>query len=84
MATGSPFLPRMHLPSHWFSCGQTRPQTEGSRLSPLMAFSAPAQSSSRIFSMNCGMWTPTGQPSMHRGFLQSRQRLASATASWMV
>ena len=24
----SPLRPRMHLPSHWFSCGHTRPQTE--------------------------------------------------------
>ena len=23
---------RQHLPSHWFSCGQTRPQTAGSAL----------------------------------------------------
>ncbi len=37
----------LHLPSHWFSCGHTRPQTEGSRLSALMVASAPAQSSSR-------------------------------------
>ena len=29
MATGSPFLPRMHWPSHWISWGHTRPQTAG-------------------------------------------------------
>ena len=30
MATGSLLTPRMHLPSHWVSCGQTRPQMAGS------------------------------------------------------
>ena len=30
MATGSPLLPRMQTPSHWLSCGQTRPQMAGS------------------------------------------------------
>ena len=32
METGSPLMPRIHLPSHWLSCGQTRPQTAGSAL----------------------------------------------------
>ena len=32
METASPLMPRMHLPSHWVSCGQTRPQTAGSAL----------------------------------------------------
>ena len=31
MATGSSDSPTVHTPSHWFSCGQTRPQTAGSR-----------------------------------------------------
>ena len=30
IATGSPLIPRMHFPSHWLSCGQTRPHTAGS------------------------------------------------------
>ena len=29
MATGSIFLTRMHWISHWLSCGQTRPHTDG-------------------------------------------------------
>ena len=32
METASPLMPLMHLPSHWVSCGQTRPQTAGSEL----------------------------------------------------
>ena len=32
MATGSPFLPRVHTPSHCDSCGHTRPQMAGSAL----------------------------------------------------
>src|ERR1035441_3192922 len=33
MATGWLFLPNTQLPSHWFSCGQTRPVMAGSGLS---------------------------------------------------
>ena len=33
MATGKLLLPRMHSTSHWVSCGQTRPVTEGRALS---------------------------------------------------
>ena len=36
IATLSPLTPRMHDPSHWVSCGQTRPQTDGSELSCAM------------------------------------------------
>ena len=36
IATGSSDSPTVHTPSHWFSCGQTRPQTEGSRLESVM------------------------------------------------
>ena len=32
MATGSPFTPRTHLPSHWFSWGHTRPEMAGRAL----------------------------------------------------
>ena len=33
IATGSPLIPRMQEPSHWLSCGHTRPHTDGSELS---------------------------------------------------
>jgi hypothetical protein len=36
MATGSSDSPTVHTPSHWFSCGHTRPHTEGSRLVSVM------------------------------------------------
>ncbi len=32
MPTLSPLMPRTHLDSHCFSCGQTRPQTAGREL----------------------------------------------------
>ena len=32
IATGSSVSPTVHMPSHWFSCGHTRPQIAGSRL----------------------------------------------------
>jgi hypothetical protein len=42
MATGSIFaLTRTHCASHWLSCGQTRPQTEGNGLDSWIASSAP-------------------------------------------
>ena len=34
MPTGSPFLPRVHTPSHCVSCGHTRPQMAGSAFAP--------------------------------------------------
>ena len=36
MATGSSVSPTVQTPSHWFSCGQTRPQTAGSRFVAVM------------------------------------------------
>ncbi len=36
IATGSSVSPTVHTPSHWFSCGQTRPQIEGRRLVSVM------------------------------------------------
>ena len=36
MPTGSFLMPRVHLPSHWLSCGQTRPQTAGREEERLM------------------------------------------------
>ena len=32
MDTGSPLIPRTHLPSHWVSWGQTRPEMAGRAL----------------------------------------------------
>ena len=62
---GSDFLPRMHLPSHWFSCGQTRPQMAGSMESSRMVSRAPPKSFARICSIKRGMLMLTGQP-QHR------------------
>jgi hypothetical protein len=53
---------RTHLPSHWFSCGHTRPQMAGSMECSRMTSRAPPKSSARIFSMNCGILMFTGQP----------------------
>ena len=36
MATGSSVSPTVQTPSHWFSCGQTRPQIDGRRLVSVM------------------------------------------------
>ena len=40
MEIGSPLIPRMHLPSHWLSCGHTRPQTAGSAEDFAITFAA--------------------------------------------
>ncbi len=64
MATGLPFLPRRQTPSHWVSCGQTRPVTHGSALSSRRLSAADGRSPSRRNLMNRGMLTRTGQPSM--------------------
>ena len=42
METASPLMPRTHWPSHWLSCGQTRPQTAGSAEDLPMTFAASA------------------------------------------
>jgi hypothetical protein len=44
MATGSPFIPRTHFASHWVSCGQTRPQTDGRELVWEIVLKAPSVS----------------------------------------
>ena len=81
MPTGSPLRPRVHLPSHWLSCGHTRPQMAGSAFASLtMAYAAPTLPSPSSF-RKLGMGTPTGQPSTHGWFLQWMQRCASFTAS---
>ena len=41
IATGSSESPTVHTPSHWFSCGHTRPQIDGSRLVSVMMSYAP-------------------------------------------
>ncbi len=81
MATGVPFLPRRHRPSHCVSWGQTRPVTQGRALSSRSDSAAAWTSPWTSRSMNRGMLTRTGQPSMHFGFLHWRQRSASAIAS---
>ena len=43
-----PCLPRMQSPSHWLSCGQTRPVTQGSALSSSSDSAAPSRSPSRL------------------------------------
>ena len=55
--------------SHWVSCGQTRPVTQGRALSPSRTAAAPAGCPRASSSMKRGMLTPTGQPSMHFGLL---------------
>ena len=80
MATGSPFLARMHLPSHWLSWGQTRPQTAGRLFCFQIWRMDCVKSLSRMNLMKPGMSTPTGQPSTQPGFLHCRQREASSFA----
>ena len=36
IATGSSESPTVQTPSHWFSCGQTRPHTAGRRFVSVM------------------------------------------------
>ena len=43
IATGSPLTPKTQEPSHWLSCGQTRPQTLGSELSSEITAAAAAK-----------------------------------------
>ncbi len=81
MATGSPLMPTTHAPSHWVSCGQTRPQIDGSELSRAMVSAARCMSPSCSAAMKSGMAIPTGQAATQRGFLQCRQRDASSVAS---
>ena len=84
MATDLPFFARRQTPSHWFSCGQTRPVTHGSALSSSSESAAPGRSPSRRSLRNRGMLTLTGQPPMQYGFGHCRQRSASSMAIWQV
>ncbi len=80
MATGSPFFPRTQGISHCSSWGQTRPQTAGRALVSLIFLAASTNFPFATRSMNSGIWTPTGHPFTHWGFLHWMQRLASSTA----
>jgi len=81
---GAPFTPRMHSISHWVSCGQTRPVTAGSALSPRRLSAAAAKLPSATKRMKRGMSTMTGQPAMHLDSLHWMQRWASSMASCSV
>jgi hypothetical protein len=67
----------MHLPSHWISWGQTRPQTAGRLFCFQMWRMDWVKSPSLASRMNPGMSTPTGQPSTQPGVLalQAARRL---------
>ncbi len=77
IATAGPFFARTQRPSHWISCGQTRPVTHGSALSASIDAAADWMSPSCRNLMKRGMSTRTGQPSMHVGTLHWRHRSAS-------
>ena len=80
MATGSPLMPRTHLPSHWVSWGQTRPQTAGRLEDWAMIWYAASKLPSATSLMKSGMRIFTGQPPTQGLCLQFRQRLASSMA----
>ena len=80
MATGSSVSPTVQTPSHWVSCGQTRPQTAGSRLVDVMTSYAPWKFFSPILAMNAGMSMETGQPRTHGSSAHCRHRSASRSA----
>ena len=85
IATAGSFIFRwIHLLSHCFSCGQTRPHTAG-RADVLFNTLAAARNCPRsMFLMNDGILMFTGQPSTQAGLPQSRQRCASRTAISLV
>ncbi len=72
---------RLQTASHCVSWGQTRPQTEGSEFVALSVRAAAANSPASTCLTKVGMSMPTGQPSMHPGMPQSRQRRASLRAA---
>ena len=78
--TGSPLIPRTHFPSHWFSCGHTRPQIAGNAFSVVITSYAPSKSPAATFSINAGIGTLTGHPPTQGLFLQFKQRAASSIA----
>ena len=80
MPTGSPFFPLTQRASHWFSCGQTRPQTAGRELVRDMISYAFPKSPSLTCSIKRGISICTGQPDTQGLCLQLRQRVASSIA----
>src|SRR5271157_3208938 len=75
------FLPlRRQPPSHCSSCGQTRPETAGSKFFLLIILIAVEKSPSATHLIKLGISTSTGHLDTHFGFLQFKQRLASPTA----
>ena len=50
--TGSPFIPKIQAPSHWFSCGHTRPQTDGREESSAIICAACVKSPSFTAAIN--------------------------------
>src|ERR1035441_990203 len=80
MATGWPFLPTMHPPSHWFSCGQTRPVMAGRELSSRNLAAATRKSPAQIRAITSLTLTPTGQSTTQPGLAHSMQRVASVRA----
>src|SRR6185369_4390874 len=81
IATASSDSPTVHTPSHWFSCGHTRPQMDGSRLVSVRMSYAPRRLPSPIFWMKPGMLMPTGQPEIQGSSGHIRQRSDSRKAS---
>ena len=79
-ATSFSDLPTVQYFWHWFSCGQTRPHTAGSRLFVLIRSIAPWKSRRAIRPTKSRMGSSTGQPVVHGWFLHWRQRCASRTA----
>ena len=81
MATASlPIFKWIHLLSHCFSCGQTRPQTAGRALVSFKVLAASKNSPRSIFLIKVGILIFTGHPCIQVGFGQSRQRSASCIA----
>src|SRR5208283_2934072 len=80
MAIGAPLPLRRQPPSHCSSCGQTRPETAGSKFFLLIILIAAAKSPSATHLTKLGISTSTGHFDTHFGFLQFRQRLASPRA----
>src|SRR5665647_296597 len=70
----------MHAPSHWSSCGQTRPHTAGSALVSRTFLAAPRKSPSATRPRNEGMSMLTGHAPRQPGFLHMMQRAASIIA----
>ncbi len=80
MAMGAPFFPRTHRLSHWTSWGQTRPHIPGRLFLALIVETASTISPSRTALIKAGISIPTGQPSIHLGFLHWRHLSASSAA----